>query len=118
VELDDAVPPRASRKAWGQLQGKPQMGLALFSVKGNYRSPTYIHLVDMQGDGGRLTLYFSHMTVEIVGKGLDVLADGLRRQVIPYIQEQHVSAFEAAQTPHWVERLTIGPPAEEGQLGR
>jgi hypothetical protein len=39
------------------------------------------------------------MTVKIVGKGLEELADGLRRQVIPYIQEQHVSAFEATQEP-------------------
>jgi hypothetical protein len=33
------------------------------------------------------------MTVKIVGKGLEELADGIRRQVIPYIQEQHVSEF-------------------------
>jgi hypothetical protein len=39
------------------------------------------------------------MTVKIAGKGLEELADGLRRQVIPYIQEQHVFAFEAAQEP-------------------
>jgi hypothetical protein len=118
VEQEDAIPLRASRKAWGQLQGKPQMGLALFSVKGNYRSSAYIHLVDMDGGGGHLTIYFSHMTVKIVGKRLDALADGLRRQVIPYIQEQHVSAFEAAQTAHWVESLKIEPPAEEGELER
>jgi hypothetical protein len=37
--------------------------------------------------------------VTIVGKGLEELADGLRRQVIPNTQGQHVSAFEAAQEP-------------------
>jgi hypothetical protein len=59
----------------------------------------YINLVDIRGGRNVLTIYCSHMTVTIVGKGLEELADGLRRQVIPDTQGQHVSAFEAAQEP-------------------
>jgi hypothetical protein len=108
------IPDRGSRQAWGQTQGRPQMGVAIFSVKGNYRSPVYINLVDMEGGGSNLALYFTHTTVKIIGKGLDTLADGLRRQVIPYIQEQHVTKFEAEhdRAPHWIESIKIEPPSE------
>jgi hypothetical protein len=58
------------------------------------------------------------MTVKIIGKGLDELADGLRRQVIPYIQERHVSEIEAAQEKGYVDSIKIEPPAEEGVLGK
>ena len=117
AEVVEEVPERSSRKAWGQLQGKPQAGLALFSVKGNYAMPVYINLVDVRGGGKELTIYFSHMAVKIMGKGLEELADGIRRQVIPYIQEQHVSEFDARQEAHYVESLRIAPPGEEGELG-
>jgi hypothetical protein len=80
---EEELPPRASRKAWGQLQGKPQTGLALFSVKGNYAMPVYINLVDVRGGGKEMVIYFQHMTVKIVGRGLEELADGIRRQVSP-----------------------------------
>jgi predicted subunit of tRNA(5-methylaminomethyl-2-thiouridylate) methyltransferase len=79
--------------------------------------PVYINLVDVRGGGKELTLYFSHMTVKIVGKGLEELADGIRRQVIPYIQEQHVSEFEAKQEVHYVESLRISAAAEPEELG-
>jgi hypothetical protein len=78
----------------------------------------YINLVDVRGGGKELTIYFTHMTVKIVGKGLEALAEGLRRQVIPYIQEQHVSGFEAKQEAHWVESVKIGPAAEPEELGK
>ena len=109
----EEVPPHGSQQAWGQTQGKPQMGLALFSVKGNYAMPVYINLVDIRGGGKELTIYFTHMTMKIVGKGLEALAEGLRRQVIPYIQEQHKSEFEARDEPHYVQSIKVGPPAEE-----
>ena len=114
---EEELPPRASRKAWGQLQGKPQTGLALFSVKANYAMPVYINLVDVRGGGKEMVIYFQHMTVKIVGRGLEELADGIRRQVIPYIQEQHVSGFEAGQEKHDVESLKIGNAAEPEKLG-
>jgi hypothetical protein len=113
AEVEDEVPERSSRQAWGQTQGKLQMGLALFSVKGNYAMPVYINLVDVRGGGKELTIYFTHMTVKIVGKGLEVLAEGLRRQVIPYIQEQHKSEFEARDEAHYVQSIKVGPAAEE-----
>jgi hypothetical protein len=53
----EEVPPHGSQQAWGQTQGKPQMGLALFSVKGNYAMPVYINLVDIRGGGKELTIY-------------------------------------------------------------
>jgi hypothetical protein len=109
----EEIPPQSSRQAWGQLQGKPQMGLALYSVKGNYTMPVYINLVDIRGGGKELTIYFTHMTVKIEGKGLEALADGLRRQVIPYIQEQHKSEFEARDETHYVRSIKVSPPAEE-----
>jgi hypothetical protein len=61
----------------------------------------------------RHILYFTHMTVKIMGKGLEVLAEGLRRQVIPYIQEQHKSEFEARDEAHYVQSIKVGPAAEE-----
>jgi hypothetical protein len=82
------------------------------------RSPAYIHLVDMEHDGERLTVWFGHMTVKIVGKGLESLAEGLRRQIVYYIQAFHVSDVEARGEPHWVESIKIEPPAEEGVLGK
>jgi hypothetical protein len=59
----------------------------LFAAKGaKWRSPAYTHLVDMEQDGERLTLWFGHMAVKIVGKGLEPLVEGLRRQVVYYIR--------------------------------
>lgn len=114
---EEGIPPQSFRKAWAQAN-KPEMGVFLFSVKGNYRAPAYINLVDMDGGGGRLTVYFSHMTVKIEGKGLEALAEGLRRQVIRYIQERHTSEFEAGQETHYVESIKISVPAEPEELGQ
>jgi hypothetical protein len=106
-EPEEEVPPRSKRKAWG-LANKPQMGVSLFSAKGaKSRSPAYIHLVDMELDGERLTVWFGHMTVKIVGKGLEPLVEGLRRQVVYYIQAFHVSDVEARGETHWVESIKI-----------
>jgi hypothetical protein len=114
---EEEVPPRNKRKAWG-LANKPQMGVSLFSAKGaKSRSPTYIHLVDMELDGERLTLWFGHMTVKIVGKGLEPLVEGLRRQVVYYIQAFHVSDVEAWGETHWVESIKISKAAEPEELG-
>jgi hypothetical protein len=35
-------------------------------------------------------IWFGHTAVKIVGKGLDPLVEGLRRQVVCYIQAFHV----------------------------
>ena len=114
---EEKVPPRGKRKAWG-LANKPQMGVSLFAVKGaKSRSPAYIHLVDMEHDGERLTLWFGHMTVKIVGKGLEPLVEGLRRQVVYYIQAFHVSDVEARGEAHWVESIKISKAAEPEELG-
>jgi hypothetical protein len=116
-EPDEEVPPRSKRKAWG-LANKPQMGVSLFSARGaKSRSPAYIHLVDMEHDSERLTLWFGHMTVKIVGKGLEPLVEGLRRQVVYYIQAFHVSDVEARGEPHWVESIKISKAAEPEELG-
>ena len=117
-ETEEEVPPRGKRKAW-VLANTPQMGVSLFSAKGaKSRSPAYIHLVDMEQDGERLTIWFGHITVKIVGKGLEPLVEGPRRQVVYYIQACHVSDVEARGGPHWVESIKIEPPAEEGVLGK
>ena len=116
--VEEEIPPQAGRKAWGRLQGKPQAGLTLFSVKGNFRVPAYINYLDMAGGGSDLTIYFSHITVKITGKGLDKLADGIRRQVVLYIQEQHVSEFLAGQEAHWVKSIMIKKAAEAEELGK
>jgi hypothetical protein len=111
------VPPRGKRKAW-DLANKPQMGVSLFAVKGaQSRAPASIHLVDMEHDGERLTLWFGHMTVTIVGKDLELLVEGLRRQVVYDIQAFHVSDVEARGAPHWVESIKISKPAEPEALG-
>jgi hypothetical protein len=118
VAMEAEAPPRGKRKAWG-LANKPQMGVSLFSAKGaKSRSLAYIHLVDMEHDGERVTLWFGHMTVKIVGKGLEPLVEGLRRQVVYYIQGFHVSDVEARGEARWVESIKIEPPAEEGVLGK
>jgi hypothetical protein len=114
---EEEVPPRNKRKAWG-LANKPQMGVSLFSAKGvKSRSPAYIHLVDMEHDGERLTLWFGHMTVKIVGKGLEPLVEGLWRQVVYYIQAFPLSDVEARGETHWVESIKIGKAAEPEELG-
>ena len=93
------------------------MGLALFRENGQRRSPVYITLVDVSESGKDLSIYFSHMTVRIQGAGLDALAEGLRRQVIPYIQERHVSEFEAKERGKYVDSMKIEGPADEQELG-
>ena len=114
---EEEVPPRGKRQAWG-LANKPQMGVSLFSARGvKSRSPAYIHFVDMEHDGERLTVWFGHMTVKIVGKGLEPLAEGLRRQVVYYIQAFHVSDVEARGEAHWVESIKISKAAEPEELG-
>jgi hypothetical protein len=62
-------------------------------------------------------IWFGHTAVKIVGKGLDPLVEGLRRQVVCYIQAFHVSDVEARQEPHWVESIKVELFAEEGVLG-
>ena len=56
---------------------------------------------------------FQHMSVKIIGKGLDALAEGLRRQVIPYVQERHKSEFEAGGESKYIASIKVEPPAEE-----
>jgi hypothetical protein len=63
------------------------------------------------------TLWFRHMTVKIVGKGLELLVEGLRRQVVYYIQAFHVSDVEARGETHWVESIRIEKAAEPEELG-
>jgi hypothetical protein len=72
----------------------------------------------MEQDGERLTLWFGHMTVKIMGKGLEPPVEGLRRQVVYYIQAFHVSGVEARQEPRWVESIKIEKAAEPEELGR
>jgi hypothetical protein len=50
--------------------------------------------------------------------GLEPLVEGLRRQVLYYIQAYHASDIEAKQEVHWVESIKISPPAELEELGR
>ena len=93
--------------------------MSSFAAKGaKSRSPAYIHLVDMEQDGERLTLRFGHMTVKVVGKGLEPLVEGLRRQVVHYTRAFHVSGVEARQEPHWVESIKIEKAEEPEELGR
>jgi len=114
---EEEIPPQGSRHAWA-LANKPQMGLTLFSVKGNYRSPTYIHFVDLEGSGSRLTVYFTHMTVKIEGRGLEALAEGLRRQVIRYIQEQHKDVQFGQPGNEYVRSITVEKATEAEELGK
>jgi hypothetical protein len=75
-EQDDAVPPRAKRKAFG-IANKPQMGVSIFSMHGQKsRSPAYIQYVDAEQNGEAVTLFFQHMKMNAVGKGLDALIEG------------------------------------------
>jgi hypothetical protein len=56
--------------------------------------------MNMELDGERLTVCFGHMAVKIVGKGLEPLVEGLRHQVVYYIQAFHVSDVEARGEAH------------------
>ena len=78
--------------------------------------PVYISLVDVRGGGKELIMNFSHMTVKILGKGLDELAEGLRRQVVRYIQERHKSEFEAKSEDGYIASIKVEKPAEEDAL--
>jgi hypothetical protein len=57
------------------------------------------------------------MTIKIVGKGLELLVEGLRRQVVYYIQAFHVSDVEARGETPWVESIRIEKAAEPEELG-
>jgi hypothetical protein len=113
---EEGIPPQSSRNAWS-IANKPQMGVAIFSVKGNYIMPVYINLVDIRGGGKELTINFSHMTVTIVGKGLEALAEGLRRQVVRYIQAQHKSEFEVKAEDGYIASISVKQAAEPEELG-
>jgi hypothetical protein len=117
-EPEEEIPPRGKRQAWG-LAHKPQVGVSFFAAKGaKSRSPACLHLVDMEHDGERLTVWFGHMAVKIVGKGLEPLAEGLRRQAVYYVQAFHVSDVEARGEAHWVESIKIEKAAEPEELGQ
>jgi hypothetical protein len=73
--------------------------------------------VDVRGGGKELTINFSHMTVTIVGKGLEALAEGLRRQVVRYIQAQHKSEFEVKAEDGYVASIKVKQAAEPEELG-
>jgi hypothetical protein len=60
---------------------------------------------------------FGYMTIKIVGKGLEPLLEGLRRQVVYDIQAFHVSDVEARHEAHWVESIKIEKVAEPEGLG-
>jgi hypothetical protein len=89
----------------------------IFSVTGNYLMPVYINLVDVRGGGKDLIMNFSHMTVKIEGKGLEALAEGLRRQVVRYIQAQHKSEFEVRGEDGYIASIKVEEAAEPEDLG-
>jgi hypothetical protein len=81
------------------------------------RAPAYIYLMALEQDGERVTLWFGHMTVTIVGKGLEPLAAGRRRQVVYSVPAFHVSDVEARGEPHWGESTKISKAAEPEEWG-
>jgi hypothetical protein len=73
--------------------------------------------MDVRGGGKELTINFSYMTVKIEGKGLEALAEGLRRQVVRYIQAQHVSEFEVKAEDRYVASIKVEQALEPEELG-
>jgi hypothetical protein len=78
------------------------MGLALFAITDDCTVVPYSLLEGVKSHGGDLALYFSFMTVRITGIALNPLVDGIRRQVVSYIQEHHVSEFKAEDGKPWI----------------
>lgn len=73
--------------------------------------------MDVRGGGKDLILKFSHMTVKIEGKGLEALAEGLRRQVVRYIQAQHKSDFLVSPDEGYIGSITVEKATEPDDLG-
>ena len=80
--------------------------------------PVYINLVDVRAGGKELIIYFTHMTVKIEGRGVVALAEGLRRQVIRYIQEQHKDSQFGQPGNEYVRSITVEKAAEGEELGK
>lgn len=102
--VDDGKP-----RAW-YARDQVQMMLDLRLENGDAIAFPYYSLVAPRLSGGFVKLYFEHGTVTIKGWQLRDLYQQLRRHVIEYVQERHVSAFEAAEEEPYVERIEFGPP--------
>ena len=77
----------------------------------------YFNLVAPRLSGGFLKLFFEHSTVTIKGRHLKELHRQLLRHCTMYVQERHVSEFNAAETEPYIDRIEFGP-ADLTSLGR
>ena len=113
---EEEVPPRGNARR-GAARQQTANGRGRILCEGKLRDAR-VYPFGGYGATARDHVYFRHMTVKIVGKGLDSLVEGLRRQVVHYVQACHVSDFEAGGEAKYIESIKIEPPAEEGVLGK
>lgn len=96
------------RRPWGSRE-QPQMMLDLRLENGDEVGFQYYNLVAPRLSGGLLKLFFEHGTVTIKGRHLRELHRMLLRHCAVYVQERHVSEFEARDTDPYIDRIEFGP---------
>lgn len=95
-------------RPWGGRE-HPQMMLDLRLENGDEIGFQYYNLVAPRLSGGFLKLFFEHGTVTIKGRHLKELHRMVLRHCAAYIQERHVSEFEARDTDPYIDRIEFGP---------
>ena len=105
---DKATEEVEQRRPWGNRE-QPQMMLDLRLENGDAIAFQYYSLVAPRVSGGFLKLFFEHSTVTIRGRHLKELYPHLQRHCTAYVQERHVSEFEATDSEPYIERIEFGP---------
>jgi hypothetical protein len=104
-------------KAWG-VRSLPQRSL-LFVLKDGYER--FFSYDDFYGgelvESDVLKIYFVTGTATIQGRGLRELSRKVAQERVVYVQEQHISEFEAQDEPSYIEQIKFGPP-EPQALGQ
>lgn len=97
------------RHPWGSRE-HPQMMLDFRLENGDEVAFQYFNLVAPRLSGGFLKLFFDHSTVTIKGRHLKELHRQTLRHCIIYVQERHLSEFDAEETEPYIDRIEFGPP--------
>lgn len=104
----DSTAESEERHPWGSRE-QPQMMLDFRLESGDEIAFQYFSLVAPRLSGGFLKLFFEHSTVTIKGRHLKELHRQLLRHCTIYVQERHVSEFEAREEEPYIERIEFGP---------
>lgn len=85
---------------------------------GTWRSFAYHNYNGAMFLGGALKVFFVDGTVTVVGRHLAELTERLDECQVAYVQEQHVSEFEAEEADAYIDRIELAEPKSEEALRR